>query len=598
MNRRKFVIAGLLASCWATAATAMKLGVATPDVIYVNGNIYTGEPDSFVQAVAVADGHVIATGTTAQMRALAGKETKFEDLRGHPVIPGFYDGHVHVQSALLLDESEADLHSVMSLTDLQERLRAYAAMKPKSGWIRGTLPHANGGKEVFDENALPTRKDLDVVADYPVVLVRGHLLLLNSRALEIAGIRRGMAQPSGGKFDVDSKGEPTGVLREAPAWRLVTRKFPPPPVEPEDVLIGRLRDRLKQQLSLGVTSLNIPGVEPGGDLRLLQKLYATEGDALPRITIQIRLWPGYDRYDDLKEGIAASIKQIDGLAFYTGFGSDRIKIGAIKMSVDGAFSGQAAWLIDSYPGRPDFHGQVRVPPEALYAVGKHAYDRGWQLGLHAIGDEAVRQTVDVYERIIRENPRPDPRLYIHHISVKPPEATLQKIKDLDIIACMQPNFTFTVAPFYEKLLSPDKLQTNNPEQSLRAMGIRIAMGSDHLPDGPFIGLYSAVTRKGITGKTYGPEEKLTMAQAIYNATVGTAYMTFDEKERGVLRPGMVADMIVLPTNIFTSDPELLRTIRPLQTIVAGKTVYSGSGTAAPQHSEQDRGPTMANAHDD
>lgn len=583
MKRRNFLLAGIVATGWAVTAHGASPGVATPDVIYVNGNIYTGEPGRFVHALAVHDGRVLAVGTEEEMRSLAGSETRFEDLRGHHVIPGFYDGHVHVTSRLSAMSDGIDLADVASLADLQERLRAFAATKPPSGWIRGTLPHGTGGKEVFSEDALPTHRDLDVVTEYPVVLMRGHVIFLNSKALEIAGITRATPHPPGGRIDLDASGAPTGALRENAAWRLVMSKYPPPLAESDEVVKAGLRDRLKFQLSLGVTSINVPGIEAPEDLRLLQELYAREGDSLPRLTIQIRLTPGYDRNDDLEKGIAASIEQINKFSLHTGFGNNRIKLGAIKMSVDGAFSGQAAWLIDSYPGRPGYHGEIRIPPDALYRVSKHAYDRGWQLGVHAIGDEAVRQTVDVFERIMKENPRPDPRLYVHHVSVKPPEDTLRKMKDLNIIACMQPNFTVTMAQYYKELLESSKVQTNNPQASLWSKGIRMSMGSDDLPSGPLMGLYGAVTRKGIDGQVYGRAERLTMAQAIHNATAGTAYMTFDESERGLLKPGMLADMTVLPADLFTIDPERLRTMKPVQTIIGGKAAFTASEDGVSQN---------------
>lgn len=157
------------------------------------------------------------------------------------------------------------------------------------------------------------------------------------------------------------------------------------------------------------------------------------------------------------------------------------------------------------------------------------------------------------------------------------------MRDGNIIAAMQPNFTYTVAPFYKLALSQQKLPTTNAEKSFKKRGIRMSLGSDSLPDGPLVGIYGAVTRKGIDGKVYGSEERLTLEEALYNATVGSAYMTYDEKTRGTLEPGKVADMIVLPENIFTMNPEKLLTLRPLETIIAGKTVWKGDGKVAASH---------------
>ncbi len=560
------------------AALAEAVGYPVPDKIFVNGKIYTGKPGVFVQSVAVKDGDVIATGTVVEMRKLAGPKTAIEDFGGRTVLPGFYDNHVHTgyEERREMLVPQPDLKGVRDLADLQDRLKKFAATLPPGSWIRGEIPHGTGGKEAFTDATLPTRWDLDkAVPDNPVALVRGaHITLVNSKALAAAGIHKGSPQPGGGHIDLNADGEPDGVIREAPGRRVITQAFPPlPPVNDADG-IGYMKARLTTQLALGVTSLNIPGLRPHDDIRLIQELFAQDAENLPRVTFQIRVYPGYDAYDDVKEGIAVSIKEIGGLGMHTGFGNERLKVGAIKMSVDGAFGGQSAWLIDGYPGRPDFHGQVRIPPDALYQVSKYAYDHGWQVGVHAIGDEAVSQTVMVFDRIMKENPRPDPRLYIHHISVKPPQDILEIMKKDNILAAMQPNFIHTIAPFYKTALSPAKLATNNPEKSLWDMGIHVSQGSDGLPDGPLIGIYGAVTRRGVDGSLNGPEERLTLEQALYDATVGSAYMTFDEKRRGTLEPGKVADMVVLPEDIFTIDPEKLLTMKVAETIVGGKTVWT------------------------
>jgi predicted amidohydrolase YtcJ len=313
----------------------------------------------------------------------------------------------------------------------------------------------------------------------------------------------------------------------------------------------------------------------------MQKLYAAEGGRLPRATIQIRLSPGFDSYDDPAEGVKESIREIEDLSFFTGFGNDRIKIGAIKMSVDGGMGGQAAWLLEPYRTKPDYHGINRISPEVLYQVAKRAHELGWQLGIHAIGDQAIVKTVEVMDRIVRESPRPNHRHYLHHLTVTPPAGTLAKIKANGFIAAMQPNFTHTLASYYGMALSPTKLEKNNSEKTYLRMGIPMSLGTDSLPDGPIVAIYGAVTRRGVDGKVYGAEERLTLEEAIHNATVGSAYMTFDEKTRGTLEPGKVADMIVLQRDIFTIDPEDIRKLGVEKTIIAGNVVWENDGSPRP-----------------
>jgi hypothetical protein len=558
--------------------------LAVPDIIYVNGKIYTGTPGRFVNALAVKDGKVLAAGSAAEMRGLAGAATVVDDLEGKTVLPGLYDNHVHIGLAERGGARDVpDLHHVENLADLQAALKKHAATVPAGTWIRSTVPHGTGGVEPFPETALPTRWQLDqAVPDHPVALTRGaHIMLVNSKALELAGITRDTPQPGGGVIERNAKGEPNGVLREASARRLITVKYPPDPPIPEQQGLNTLRARLRSQLALGVTSLNVPGMRPHDDLRLMQKLYAAEGDMLPRATIQLRLSPGYDSFDDPADGVRASIEELEDLSFYTGFGNDRIKIGAIKMSVDGGMGGQAAWLLDPYRTKPGYHGVNRIPPDALFQVAKRAHDLGWQLGIHAIGDQGIVRTVDVMDRIMKESPRPNARHYLHHLTVKPPADTLAKIKANDFIAAMQPNFTYSLADFYRMALSPEKLETNNAEKSFLDLGIRMSLGTDGLPDGPLVAIYAAVTRRGIDGKVYGPGERLTLEQAIYNATVGTAYMTFDEKTRGTLEPGKVADMIVLDKDIFAIKAEEILNLEVEETIIAGKVVWKDDGSPRP-----------------
>lgn len=560
-------------------ALAERLGA--PDTIFQNGKIYVGVPGQFVEAVAVKDGRVLAIGSVAQMRALAVESTRYEDLGGLTVLPGLYDNHVHVNADRGTQPKQSlDLGTVTGLKDLQQRLKDHAARIPAGEWIVATVPHGTGSVEPFPESALPTRWDLDkATADHPVALTRGaHITLVNSKALQIAGISRDTPQPGGGVIERNDKGEPNGILRESSARRLVMRHVPQPKLSDEEGM-SNLRKRLRGQLALGVTSLNIPGMRPGDDLRLMQKLYEEEGETLPRATIQLRLSPGYDSHDDPEQGARQSIAEIEALSLRTGFGNDRIKLGAIKMSVDGGMGGQAAWLVDEYRTRPGYHGVERIPEDALYRVAKRAHDLGWQLGIHAIGDRGIIRTVNVMERIVKENPRADARHYLHHISVKPPEEILHKIRDNQFLAAMQPNFTHTLAPFYAMALSPEKLPTNNPLRSLKNLGIALSFGTDNLPDGPLIAIYAAVTRRGVDGVVYGAAERLSLEEALHAATAGSAYLTFDEKERGTLEPGKLADMIVLDRDIFTIDAEEIRSLVVKTNIIGGRVVWRDDGSA-------------------
>ena len=284
---------------------------------------------------------------------------------------------------------------------MQDALRRESAKIENGEWIVGAL-----SREVWPNVNLPTRVDLDEgTTTNPVLLTRGpHTTVLNSLALDLAGIDRSTMFPGGGHIGHDEDGEPNGRLYDS-ARRLVSGVAPSSGVGQlsDDQAIENLRRRMLQFASSGVTSVNVAGVRPD-KLRLFQALYARHGDGLPRATLQIRLSPGYDVFDDLEESVRVAIAEMEGLGFVTGFGDERLQIGAIKMSIDGGLSGEAFWSSRPYPGRPDFSGLIRIPQEAFYQVARRAHDLGWQLGIHAIGDAAVVMVVDSLERILEESP--------------------------------------------------------------------------------------------------------------------------------------------------------------------------------------------------
>lgn len=544
----------------------------TADAVYYNGKIVTANDDfALVEALAVREGKIIAVGSNNAVRRLASADTRLVDLEGKTVLPGFYDGHNHI-GAGNLDPNVQNWRDVASREELFEALKRRAAELPEDGWVVGNLKNEN-----MPQHILPTGLDIDkVVPDHPVFLRRGHITVVNSLAMRMARVTRATPEPPGGAIEKNEKGELIGWLREGSGRRLVSRIMPPPPPPDEKAAREGIRDSLQNLLPYGITSVNVPGVGPS-QLPWFQDVYALWGEKLPRATVQIRVNPGYDVYDDAMEGAEAAIRIIEGLSFHTGFGDDRLKLGAIKMSIDGGFSAAGFWTIPAYPNRPDYHGVIRIPEEALYRVGKRAHDLGWQLGIHAIGDGAIQMCVDVFERILKENPRPDHRHYIHHFSVMPPEQTFKQMAELGVSVCSQPNFTYSLGPYNASPgLTEERLATNNPQRALLEYGIPLSYGSDGMPTGPLVGIYAAVTRKGVDGKVYGPEESLTVQEAIKAYTWGPAYQNFDEKERGSLEVGKVADMVVLSEDILTVDPERIKDLRVEQTIIAGQLLYSAT----------------------
>ena len=563
----------------AAPAGAQDLGV--PDVVYHNGKVVTvDDAFSIAEAVAIRDGRIVAVGSNEEVRRLAASETQQIDLGGRTMLPGFYDNHVHVGTG---GASSADYLEVPTPDDLRAVLEERTANVPQGEWIVGGL------KRPYFHMRMPSRWELDEIApSHPVALSSGHKMSVNSLALERAGIMKDTPNPEDGGWIVrEENGEASGVLFETPAQRLITRVIPSEEVRLDDETARQnLRRSLEKFPAMGVTSVNAAGIRPN-TFRFVQEVYEKYGDELPRMTMQVRLSPGYDAFDDLDEAVRVSIDELEGLGFKTGFGGDRLKYGAVKMSIDGGIAAPDFWSIDGYDGAvrfdehgpfedPDFRGVIRIPEEALYPVSKRAHDLGWQLGIHAIGDGAVEMTVRVLDRILKESPRTDHRHFVHHITLLPPEETLRQMAENDIIAASQPNFTYFNTRFMLAAVSGDRLQTQNPQRSLVEQGIRLSYGSDGLPHGPLLGIWAAVTRRGYDGKVYGVEEGVSVEEAIRFYTRETAYMTFDEDKRGSIEAGKVADLVVLGEDILTADPERIRDIPVELTIIDGKEVFSGS----------------------
>ena len=574
----------LIALCAVLLSAIARAQTTAPDAIYHNARIVTvNERFDIAQALAVKDGRIQAAGTDDAIRKLAAASTRVVDLGGRTVIPGFYDNHIHLGEELqpwkggMVGAVPEWLRGANDIEALLEALKRQAARTPKGEWIRGEI-----AREDWANERVPTRWHLDrVTPDHPVAIARGpHTLLLNSVALAQAGITKDTPNPPGGWIFRDDKGEPIGRVLEA-ARRLVTRVMPQEATRETDAeRLALYRKQLAQLTSMGITSINVASVRPA-DFRIIQELYTRWGEELPRATLQLRLSPGHDTYDDPEEGVRNSIAEMEALAVHTGFGNERLKIGAIKMSIDGGLSAPVFWSLKPYKGRPGFFGAQRIPNEAFYRVAKRAHELGWQTGTHAMGDAAVVMVVDQLERILTDNPRADHRHYLHHVAVRPPAATLAKMAKLGLMVASQPGFTVGLGAYAEEALEPDREATQNPTKSLLDAGIRVSYGSDGGPYGPLIALDAAVTRRGYDGRVRGASEAVDMRTALRLHTYEPAYMTFDEKTRGSLEVGKVADFTVLGRDILTIDPARVREIPIERTIVGGREIFRATaGTAA------------------
>ena len=562
------------------AAIAFALGLAcgpsgpSADAIYRNANVVTADDDfSVAEAFAVLDGRFAAVGTEEEVsEAFPGGAAEVVDLQGKTVLPGFNDNHIHLGPGRTLQRWEDGLvpglpewsSEATEPDELFAALEAEAATKSPGEWIRGGLTRMD-----WPNSRIPDRWLLDEAApDNPVMLTRGpHTYLLNSPALQLAGIDRNTPDPEGGWIFRDENGEPTGRVLEA-ARRIVDRVMPPRPPVDYEAGMEDMRASLGKLAALGITSVNIAGVRPPG-IPAVRDLYSRYGEELPRATMQVRLSPGHDTYDHGDEGVRKEIEALEALGFVTGEGDNRFRIGAIKMSIDGGLSAPVFWSLEPYEGRPDFFGAIRIPADVFYPVAKRAHELGWQLGIHAMGDGAVKMVAEQTARILEEIPREDHRHYMHHVAVKPPEDTMELMAERDHGG------------------KPAVLHRGT--RRLRRGGSRGRAGGHAEPDpfpprcrrprltrlrlapyGPLITIWTAVTRRGFDGEVHGPEEAVSVEEAIRLHTREPAYFTFEENEKGAIAEGMLADFVVLSGDILAVPPDAIRDLRVERTFIGGR----------------------------
>ena len=549
---------------------ALLLGLAAPgaaaqepvDLLLHNGKVFTADAmKSIHRAVAIRGNRIVAVGGNALLDRYSALRTI--DLRGRLVTPGFNDTHIHVRGN---PRRHIEFGGTASIQEFMEKVRAKAEELGAGEWITGY----GWSEDEFAEKRNPTRWDLDEAASQnPVIIARagGHSSVANTLALEIAGVDEATPQPDYGLIERDSEGRLNGIIREAAD--MVTRFVP-------DADPGELRRSLAENLEAlpaeGITSIILAGNSPSGFAEW-QSVYDERWGALPRATVQIR--PSGQSPEEMVAGVRAS-----GLR--TGQGDERIRVGAIKVFVDGGFTGPAAWTLEPYRDDPDYFGYGLYTDAELYDIVRPLHDDGWQMGFHAIGDAAIVRAVEAFTRVLDESPRPDHRHYLNHFTVTPPEETLRRMAEYNILVSQQPNFTYTLEGRYVRNLTDRRAAHNNPVRTVTDHGIFMAFASDILPIGPLVGLYAAVTRKGMSGQAYAPEaEAISMPDAITAYTRNAAYLTWEEDSKGTIEPGKLADLVVLSEDLLAIDPERTMGVEIDFTIIDGSVVYERGGSREP-----------------
>ncbi len=541
------------------------------DIIFLHANIYTGVPSNTgfssverAEAIAVRGDRVQAVGKNVEIEKLKGPQTQLIDLDGHFVMPGFNDAHLHLADAGQ-EKLNVNLIGVKTIEEMRQRVRAKVETAKAGEWIVG------GGwdETLWPVKNLPSRWDLDEVSNgHPVFLDRidGHLAVGNTRALQLAGITIASREPEGGKIDRNENGEPTGILRDT-AQKAVLAVIPP-----------AAYDKMRQAIEVALAELAEHGVTSAQDnspnwqnFQIYEDL-EKEG----KLTARITEWLPFNDPVDVLKSKRDSHPQTD-LMLHTGL---------LKAFLDGSLGGHTAALVEPYADDPQTSGLVRYEAEKLNEMTKERALAGFQLGFHAIGDKGVQMALDAFAeaekaakdaKVKAANGGSDYRFRVEHAQVTTP-AQIARFKELRVIASMQPSHVLTDMRWAQERLGPARAATSYAWAAFLNKGVTLAFGTDypHEPVTPFRGLYAAVTRKSEDGKQeFFPAQKLTMDQAIAAYTTGSAFAEFEEKEKGKLAPGMLADFVVLDRDITASSAEKLLATKVLRTVVGGKTVYEG-----------------------
>jgi len=536
-----------------TLPIAPSLLVDWPQLIIYNAHIITVNPNQpHAQALAILGDRILAIGDNHQVRALAVSGTQQIDLEGSTVVPGFIDAHCHVGSSGLLHLRCVNCN-LRTIPAIQAAIRGRVETLPVGEWIQGF--HYDDTKTV--ERRFLTRADLDLVAPHHPVFIQhrgGHTAYVNSLALERLGITDATDNPSGGRFDRDPQTfHLTGRVCETamdPFLAVISSEFARAERQQAAALITGMMSKA------GITSAQDMWATPE-DLRSYQDAYQA-GELSVRVYCLMY-------YPHLEKMLAAGIR--------SGFGDAWVRLGGLKLVCDGSISERTARLSKPYVGRPNDYGILVMDEEELYTYAIQAHQADWQIGIHANGDVAIDVVLRVYERLQRERPRIDPRFRLEHCTVLN-ESLIRRIKALDAIPTPFSSYVYYRGEIMAEY-GEERVNTMFALRSLLDAGIMVAPGSDY-PPGPFepmMMLQSAVTRTDSTGHLWGASQRITVDEAIRVSTLHGAYASFEEKLKGSLEPGKLADLVVLGDNPETRDPGTLMSIPIERTMVGGKWVF-------------------------
>jgi predicted amidohydrolase YtcJ len=527
------------------------------DLLLTNATFLTMDPALPVaQGLGVIDGRVAWVGDADAAAHMVGVSRRI-DLGGATVLPGFNDAHHHL---LLLGQwlmqVDCAFPAVRSIDDIVLAIASAARGAAPEDWIE-----ARG----YDDNKLterrhPTRWDLDRAAPNNPVRLRnasGHMCVVNSRALELAGITRETRAPFGGSIHIDAaRGEPSGLLQES-AQQLLPRTFG---AQDPSELGKALELASRAYLAAGVTSSQEAGIFHPNEFAVLQDSWMNERLPL-RTYLMLRL---------------PFLEAMEQMGMFTGFGDDRLKLGALKLLSDGSLIGRTAAVSQPFleDPRPDNLGLPSWTQDELDELIWRGHRAGWQVAIHAIGDRAIEMCLDGFQKALQRQPRADHRHRLEHCGILRPDL-IRRIKELGVVAVGQPPFIIEFGDGFLRHLGRERCQLTYPLRSFIDAGVAVAASSDSPVSDhrPLFGIQAAVTERTAAGEDYAPAERLSVEEAIGLYTRAAAYASFDEKRKGTLTPGKLADLVVLADDPRRVEPAAIGQIRVLATFIGGEMVY-------------------------
>ena len=520
------------------------------DLIIINANIWTGNLDVInPNAMAIKGDLILATGSMKDIEKYTGQNTKTIDVNGKFITPGFIDTHVHLLmggNSLL----NVQLRDVKSKQEFINRIASFSkSLKPNQWIVEGNWDHTLWGGE------LPDKEWIDqFTKDIPVAIYRmdGHMILANSAALKIAGIDRNTPDIENGEIVKHQDGSLTGILKSE-AMYLVLKKIPTLTIKEKEKAIDSAQDYL---LSHGITTIH--DVDSLGGFDIINRMYSKNN-------LKLRIYSA----DPLHKWRISSKETID---------SKWHKNGLLKGFVDGSLGSHTAAFNESYTDKLDDKGLFIIDEDSLFHWVSNADKVNKQVTVHAIGDRANNSLLNIYERIIKNNGNKDRRFRIEHAQHLKKE-DINRFSKLEVIASVQPYHAIDDGRWAEELIGSERIKTTYPFKSLLDADVILVFGSDWpvAPASPIYGIYAAVTRQTLDDKNPGgwvPEQKIDVEQAMIAYTKNAAYSSFDEKNKGTLEPGKLADFIILSDDLTAVEPEKIKDIIVLETYVGGKQVYN------------------------